>query len=239
MDDVVLEPAVMLDDTWQPVDGPEAPASGSATFSAGADDFGVSYSRSPTAEIEKRAREVVIAVAPASTSTQIRSDDRFRYIRADLGMNIIVPEGHLEELRFRATLAAAGQEAVVIDGFPGNEIEHKYLVEGKIRLTLKALHFIPVIGNVLPLDIELEPWEFHFGHLDRAKIQFNGPLSSVAEWRFTGEGLHDGIHTSIVVRVPLVARAMEAKVEADYCYDPGVFARARWRTDAKPVRIDW
>lgn len=186
-------------------------------------------------------RRLRIEVAEAAQTSKIGSDEKFDYFESEIGMNIILPRGRIEEMRFHVTLKGEG-EVVAIDGFPKGMIDEKAIIGGKIKVAINKLFlFIPVpaVGTLLAelLEIELNPWEFKLGSLRKVNIDFSGGLTSQPEWYFREDGIKNDLRVALTIRKAKSVRNIEGEVTARWLYDPGFLRKARVGTDTKIVRI--
>jgi len=184
-------------------------------------------------------KSVRIEIAEESQTERIKSDKDYDYLRSEIGMNIIVPQGKITKMRFRVSLLAK-HRVVAIDGFPKDVIEQRHIVEGRIRVAIsKLLKFIPVIppGVLDPVDIELGPWEFNLGNLQRVNIDFSGGLTSTPEWYYKRDGIRNDLRVTMTIRKPKKVKSIEGKVRAGWTYVPGFWRRARVGTSAKSIKI--
>lgn len=158
-------------------------------------------------------------------------------------MNIILPKGSIEKLRFKMTLKGDDEishEVVAIDGFPKDVIEEKEIMAGKIKVGItKALKFIPAIGNLLPdlLEIEFNPWEFKLGSLKKVNIDFSGGLTFQPEWYFKEDGIKNDLRVALTIKKPKSIVNIKGEVIAAWIYDPGFFQKAKVQTDGKTLKI--
>lgn len=184
-------------------------------------------------------RKTRIEVAEAVQTREIGSDEKYDYFESEIGMNIIVPKGSIEEMRFHVALKAE-DGVVAIDGFPKDVIDEKEIIGGKIEVAInKAFMFIPVVGPLLAelLDIKLNPWEFTLGSLKRVNIDFSGGLTSRPEWYFKKDGIKNDLRVALTIRKKKSVRNIEAYVTARWLYDPGFLEKAKVGTDIKTIRI--
>ncbi|MDQ6868695.1 MAG: hypothetical protein M3178_09925 [Pseudomonadota bacterium] len=233
MDELELSAQYLLNDEWglgQPI-----PAESGAKSDTQED------------EIRRMLRATRIEVAPQASTRVVSSKAQSTVLLSEVGMNIVVPQGTIRELRFKATLLADGEIAddlVVLDGFPKGRVEERYLVDGKITLGVsKLFQFIPAIGPVGGgvlgdlLQIDLNPWQFKIGHIRDIEVIFSGGLTFEPEWYFRQAGLTDELHVSMTIRKPASVRVVDAQVEAAWSYDPGFLRPIKVGTDAKTLRI--
>ncbi|MCP8322009.1 MAG: hypothetical protein H3Z52_13905 [archaeon] len=184
-----------------------------------------------------------IEVAGVAETTKISSEKKYDYFKSELGLNIILPRGSIEKLRFKITLKGDDEisdEVVAIDGFPKDVIEEKEIIGGKIKVGItKALKFIPVVGNLLPdfLEIELNPWEFKLGSLKKVNIDFSGGLTFQPEWYFKEDGIKNDLRVALTIKKLKTIMNIKGEVIAAWIYDPGIFKKARVGTEAKTIRI--
>jgi hypothetical protein len=226
---IELRPKYFLNENWEilkPI--PSEPALKSAT---------------PEEELKKWIESTVIKVTEVADTKVISSDNQYNYLKSELGMNIILPKGRIEKMRFKITLKGDGyvsDKVVAIDGFPKDVIEEKYIIEGKIKVGItKLFKFIPVIGK-LPeglLEIELNPWEFKIGSLRKVNIDFSGGLTFFPEWFFKEDGIKNDLRVALTIRKSKEINRLEGDVVAAWIYDPGVTKKEIVQTDSKTVKI--
>lgn len=184
-----------------------------------------------------------IEVAGVAETTKLSSDEEHEYLKSELGMNIIVPKGSIEEMRFKVTLKGDGEitdEVVAIDGFPKDLIEEKEIVGGKIEVGItKLFKLIPIVGNIIPdlLKIELNPFVFKLGSLKRVNIDFSGGLTPEPEWYLKGNGIKNDFRVALTIKKSKSIKTIEGEVIAAWIYDPGFLGKARVGTDGRTVRI--
>jgi hypothetical protein len=184
-------------------------------------------------------RKSRIEVADVAETRHLRSEGKNDYLKSEVGMNIILPKGKIEELRFKVTLKAE-MPVVAIDGFPKDVIDKKYLVGGKITIGLsKAFKFLPVIGGPIGelLDVELNPWEFKLGALKKINVDFSGGLTSKPEWYFKDGGVESEVRVAMTIRKPKSVRLVQGIIWAAWLYDPGFFKKVRPATNEKKIVI--
>lgn len=184
-------------------------------------------------------KKIRIEIAEASQTRKIGSDEKYDYLESEVGMNIIVPKGIIENMRFQVTLKAE-HKVVAIDGFPKDVIAEKHLVGGKIKVAIsKAFMFIPVVGPSLTelLDIELNPWEFKLGNLKRVNIDFSGGLTSRPEWYFKEDGIKNDLRVALTIRKPKNVDNIKGRVKAAWLYEPGFLKPVKLGTGTKTIDI--
>ena len=162
-------------------------------------------------------RIVHIELAEAAETRRIGSDDRYEYYESEIGMNIIVPKGNIEELRYHVTLL--GGDIVAVDGFPKDVINEIPLIAGRVQVCLnKAFMFIPVVGGKIAelLEIELNPWEFRIGNLKMVHVDFSGGLTSKPGWYFKKNGIKDDLRVALTIRKPIGLDHIEGRVKAGW-----------------------
>jgi hypothetical protein len=182
----------------------------------------------------KQIKAVRLEVAPASDVVMLeRHDAKYRYLKAELGLNMIIPKGKVTLLRFIVALSQPGDESkaedsIALDGFPRSDIDQKALLPGKVTLSVsKALRFLPIIGHLpVPVDLELGPWEFQLGTIRKIKVQFSGGLTPKPEWFVRKSALAGEFRVAMIVRCPTTCTALEAGVQAYLRYDPGFWSKA-------------
>jgi hypothetical protein len=185
-------------------------------------------------------------IAPASETVLLpRSDAKYRYVKSELGLNMIVPSGKVTELRFHVDLCPSGrwpggpEPPVVLDGFPHSDVSEKALLAGQIRIAVnEAFKFLPLPpGASLPLGLTLKPWDFRLGTGRRITIQFSGGLTSEPEWYATEKALIGAFRIAMIIRAPVERETLDATVQAYLRYDPGFWHRADAYTDKARVPI--
>lgn len=232
--EVNLTPAYFLNDTWQVTE--PIPAVKLYAFPP--------WKSEPDEEdIINAIRATRIEVASNAETKRVNSGSKFDYLKSELGMNIIVPIGVIEEMRFKVTLQGNGEgsdKVLAIDGFPKDVIEEKQIVAGKIKLGItKSFKFVPVVGTLLAdlLDIDLNPWEFKLGNLRRVNVDFSGGLTSRPEWYFRRNGIRNDLRVALTIKKPKSVMNIKAEIQAAWIYDPGFLRKARVGTDKKAVEI--
>ncbi len=194
-------------------------------------------------EIIRLIKQTRIEIAEYAESTIIGSDHKYDKIKAELGMNIIIPKGKIEQLRFEVSFKEnSGYEPIIaVDGLPSDLFDEKYLVQGKVNVAVdKLLKFIPVtanVSNLLPADIELEPWEFHLGRMRDVKIDFSGGLTSQPAWFFQGNGIKNDVRVALTIKKPKNLDKVTADVRAAWVYKPGLFSSQKVGSDVKNILI--
>lgn len=180
-----------------------------------------------------------VEIAEASQTEKIKSDEKYDYLRSEMGMNIIVPKGRITEMRFKVNLIA-DHRVVAIDGFPKDVIKKREIVGGRISVAIsKLFKFIPVIppGIVDPLEIELGPWEFNLGSIKKVNIDFSGGLTSTPEWYLKKDGIENDLRVAMTIRKPIKVKKIQGRVKAAWIYDPGSFKKAKVGTSARSIEI--
>jgi hypothetical protein len=188
-----------------------------------------------------------IKIADRSATKLLSSDEEFDYLESELGMNVILPRGTIDKLRYKITLFSKESDDVwAQDGFPKNEIDEKFVIDGKIELGVDIdFNLVPMFEQqVKPLlKIDLNPWDFHIGNLKRIKVVFNGGLSKEPEWLFSDCGLENGknLRVTLIIKKAKIIRNVEANVEAYWSYYDRwwnkIFKGAQLGTDKAKVRI--
>ncbi|MEB3341323.1 hypothetical protein [Okeania sp.] len=194
-------------------------------------------------EVIRLIKQTRIEIAEHAESTIIGSDHKYDKIKAELGMNIIIPRGKIEQLRFEVSfLENSSEEPIIaVDGLPSDLFDEQYLVKGKINVAVdKLLNFIPVnfdFANILPADIELEPWEFNLGRMRDVKIDFSGGLTSEPAWFFQGNGIKNDVRVGLTIKKPKNVDKITANVRAAWVYKPGLFSSQKVGSDVKNILI--
>ena len=187
-------------------------------------------------------KSIRIGIAEESQTENIKikdEDKKYDYLRSEIGMNIIVPQGKILKMRLRVSLLAE-HRVVAIDGFPKDVIEEKDIVKGKVKVAISDyFKFIPAIppGVLTPLNIVLGPWDFKLGSLKRVNIDFSGGLTSTPEWYFREDGIKSELRIAMTIRKPKKVEELKGKVKAGWIYSPGFLRRARVGTSAKIIKI--
>lgn len=166
-----------------------------------------------------------IEIAPVAETKQIGSEQKYDYLKSELGMNIILPKGCIKELRFKVTLKGnntISEKVVAVDGFPKDIIEEKEIMSGKIKVGMtKAFKFIPIVGNTLPklLEIEFNPWEFKLGSLRKVNVDFSGGLTFQPEWYFKKDGIKNDLNVVLTIRKSHDIKDVVGEVTAAWNYE--------------------
>ena len=177
MPDVQLTPAYFLDDNWEQIE--QIPPVSNAMSDE--EKEAVNWIRGTSIKIAPHAETVKVTPPP---------DPNFDYLKSELGMNIILPKGSINELRFNVTLTpiAGSADTVATDGFPKGSIHSTSIVGGQVRIGItKGFKLIPVIGNAVAqlLSVDLNPWDFRIGSLKQIEVAFSGTLGPEIMWYFT------------------------------------------------------
>lgn len=202
--------------------------------------------RSPSISVAKYAE--VLKIPNDKLSDTIR-DDMFEYFRIDTGMNILVPVGRINELRFVFSIFADGRQsnsAFAIDGFPNNMLKHVNIFDGKIKLNINNfLKIIPIslsqtIADVL--DIDMNPWEIKWGY-DKLEIGFSGAYTDKIEWYLSSENINQSFNCHLILKKRTTVKQVIGKVAAAWKYEPqgeGIrnWFEKRFRRSYAPVRSD-
>jgi hypothetical protein len=209
-------------------------------------------------QIKDQLRAIRIEIADFATTQVLRSDADCDYLKAQLGMNIIVPRGQIRQLRFRVRLAGAGGVVYAIDGFPKDAIDHRTIVGGKITVGVtKAFQLLAttvgaavggpagaaagtaagkVAGDLL--DVELNPFEFAIGDVRNIKIDFSEANTSDVEWWFKGGegGILNSLGVMLTLRKPHGVKTVTGAVSALWQYDAGWWKK-KFKSQEKTVRV--
>lgn len=187
-------------------------------------------------------REVKVQIAPAADVNEVTGIQvpNCRHIKAEFGVNMLVPVGRVEEmrLRFRLTAEPSDGSVTVIDGFPTSEVTEKPILPVQISIGLTDfLKFIPVpgLGAALP-NIVLGPWAFNLGALRQARVLFMGSLNSEPEWYFTRDRLMGEFRVAVSLRFPDTVRSVNASAQAVYRYRSR-FWHSDLYTDAATISV--
>lgn len=185
-----------------------------------------------------------IKIAEFAESTSLKTEGEVEYIKSELGMNIILPKGTIDSLRFRVELKSY-DGVFAVDGFPNDSITNKPIINGTINLGIdKLFKFIPIpsgIPNPLNLlEIKLNPIEFQIGNLKKINIDFGGGLTCEPEWYFTNAGIGNGTNArfALTIKKPKNLQELNAEVEAIWTYSPGFIDRLfKWGTVKSEKRV--
>jgi len=188
-----------------------------------------------------------IKIADRSATRILSSDENFDYLESELGMNVILPRGTIDKLRYKITLFSKESDDVwAQDGFPKNEIDEKYVIDGTIKIGVDVnFNLVPMFAQqVNPLlKIDLNPWNFQIGHLKRIKVVFDGGLSKEPEWLFSDCGLENGknLRVTLIIKKAKIIKNVDAYVEAYWSYYDGwwnkIFNGVQLGTEKVKVRI--
>ncbi len=251
MESIELTPKFILDDNWEvskSIEKIEEPQRELIAEYA-KDKFRPEPEPAPEPEesdeekVRRQIKEIRIKVAPKAETNIIKFDHKNQYLKSELGMNIILPKGKIEELRFIVALTDGSNNSDkinAIDGFPKDIIDEKHIVEGKIKVAVnKLFKFIPIIGDVVAdtIDVELEPWEFKLGSLKKVNVDFSGGLTDKPEWYFKENGIKNDLRVALTIKTPKLLEKIEASVRAMWIYDPGFWGKPKVGTDARTVNI--
>lgn len=187
-------------------------------------------------------KNVRIEISPFAETSKIKSDEKYDYLKSELGMNMIIPMGKIEELRFSVDFNTDGDKdpVIAIDGFPKDVIEEKHILDGSVGLAVSNLFkFIPIVGGIAGeiVDVELEPWKFKLGDLKKVNVDFSGGLTDKPEWYFKKNGIKNELRVALTIKKPKDLKNVEADVKASWIYDPGIFKKEKIGTDAVTIKI--
>jgi hypothetical protein len=232
MDSVRLRAAYLLDDDWEPAAAIE-PAL--ATKSVDRERQVRDWIRSTVIEVAPHAETVPLASAAGDPAND--------YLKSEVGMNIILPAGYIDELRFTVILVQHGGTAATFaqDGFPNSSISNIPIVGGQVKIGIsKAFKFIPVVGSTLDdlLSVDFSPWNFHIGTLKRVNVAFNGGLTARPDWYFRRAGIqNDTVRVAMLLKKAPGTAGISAEVRAGWLYCPGTLRRRRVGSDSRIVTI--
>lgn len=231
-----LTPAYFLDDNW------ENPRSIHEPLHFRGPSFKKRSVDIQQQELIEDIRKTRIEIAEKSETEKIRTIENNDYLKSELGMNIILPKGKIEELRFKIELHHPGgnEELTVIDGFPKDKIDQQHILDGKITLTInKLFKFIPVIGEIMnnAIDVELKPWTFKLGNLRKVNVDFSGGLTTAPEWYFKKNGLQNDLRVALTIKKSKKIAYLKADVNATWIYDPGFLKKVKVGTETKTITI--
>jgi len=189
-------------------------------------------------ELSKWINQIRIEIAEQAVTERFKTDDKFAYIKSEIGMNMIVPKGRIENLRFKVTLNSENG-VIALDGFPKDEINEIPLIDGKITVAVdKAFKFVPVLSPVKDVvNIELKPWEFKIGGFKKIKVDFSGGSTSKPEWYFTEQSIKHDLRVALTLKAPKEFEEIVADVKAAWTYNPGIFQPSKIESDEKPIRM--
>lgn len=186
-----------------------------------------------------------IKLAEFAESTSLKTEGEIEYIKSELGMNIILPKGNIDSLRFKVDLKPCDGRVFAVDGFPNDSITNKPIINGTINLGIDKLYkFIPIpsgIPNPLNLlEIKLNPIEFQIGNLKKINIDFGGGLTCTPEWYFTKAGIGNGTNArfALTIKKPKNLQGLNAEVEAIWQYSSGfIDSLFKWGTVKSEKRV--
>lgn len=186
--------------------------------------------------------KVRIEVAKAADTIKLDSDDKYTYFLSKLGMNIILPKGSIEELRFKVSLKADGESTelpfVVIDGFPNDSIEYKH-IGTEISIGLDSLlKFIPIPIPIPPGLVKFGPYKIRLGNWKNVKIDFSGGLTDSPEWYFSKKGVANKLDVSLTIKTLKNVDKLMGDVQAKWSYKPDSYGFVTIvSSDEKSVRL--
>ena len=190
-------------------------------------------------EILKTIRSIRIEVAEAAKTEKISSDEKYDYLKSEIGMNIVLPKGSITEMKFNIALKSE-EKVIALDGFPKDVIDEKWIINGKVKVGInKAFEFIPIVGDFIGkvIDFELNPWEFKLGRIKRVNIDFSGGLTSTPEWYFKENGIKNDLRVALTIKKPKNIENIEGAIKAAWIYYPGFFKQLKLGTDVKIVKL--
>ncbi len=189
-------------------------------------------------------KETKIKLAEFAESTAIKSEGNTEYVKSELGMNVILPKGKIDCLRFKVNLKPCNGNVFVVDGFPNDSIKNMP-IGGSVTLGIdELLKFIPIPpGMPNPVNLlkfKLNPFEFEIGNLKKINIDFGGGLTCTPEWYFTDAGIANGANArfALTIKKPKDLKEINAEVEAIWCYSSGFIDRLfKWGTVKSEKKI--
>lgn len=185
-------------------------------------------------------RGIRIQVSDIADTVLVNSNSDHEYLKTELGMNIVLPKGIIEELRFKVNLKGDGElsnKVYAIDGFPKDMIEDKNIIEGKVTIGVsKLLQFVPTYGQFLP-ELELGPWQFTLGKIRKVYVDFSGAKTSTPEWYLKAEGIKNELGVTLTIAKHATVKNVNAEVRCAWVYNPGIFSRLKLGTDEKIIQI--
>jgi hypothetical protein len=231
MDSIKLRAVHLLDDDWEPVAdvAPDLHAK-----SAGPDDQVRDWIRSTFVEIAPHAETVQVVGAGNADA---------EYLKSEVGMNIILPHGYIDELRFKISLVQLGgnSETFAQDGFPNSSISSTAFASGQVKLGIsKAFKFIPVVGGAIDelLSVNINPWNFRIGTLKHVNVAFNGGLTTKPEWYFRRAGIrNDTVRVAMLLKKAPGTASIVAEIQAGWLYRTGTMGSRRVGSDTKTVVV--
>jgi hypothetical protein len=232
MDNIQLSAAQLLNDDWEPV---SAISPGLVVKAFGDEQLVRKWIQATSIVIAPKAETVSVTPAAAGAA--------FGYLRSEIGMNIILPKGTIDELRFQVTLSQTGgaEDTFAADGFPNSSISTTSIVGGQIKIGISnAFKFIPVAGPAIGdlLSIDLNPWTFHIGTLKKIQVAFSGGLTTEPGWYFKKAGIqNDTIRIAMLLKKSAATTEIKADVQASWLYDPGLLHKQRVGSDVKSLTI--
>lgn len=184
-------------------------------------------------------RSTRIEIAENALTTEINFDHESRYLKTELVVNILVPKGHVRELRIFITLKPE-ESVIAVDGFPHQLPQSYSTMPGTIKLAInKGLKLIPVIGNVLSevIDIQLGPWDFSIGNIGASKVLFSGAHTSTPEWYFRNNKIEGYLRLVLTIQAPKQINQLYANIRGAWLFDPGFMQMAKIGTEEKTILL--
>lgn len=188
--------------------------------------------------------KVKVEISDFADSVKVKEEMDMEIYKVTFGMQLIVPKGRIERLRFKIAL---GNEAIdnptlpllyAHDGFPKSFANTSRIISGKVKLRLnKALKIIPIYGEALSdfIDFELEPWEIHLGRIINSRIQYSGNLTASPEWLFQGDGIENELEVMLIVKKAKELEGYDASIQALWEYNPGFLRKVKMGTDKHKI----
>ena len=179
-------------------------------------------------------RAITLSIAPYSQVREIPKglldetirDERYEYFKAEFGMNINVPEGKVNQIRFYLTMLADGigsEKAQVVSGFPNDLIQRVNVIGGSVKIGINNLlniipePFVQTLGNFIQID--LNPWSFRWGY-NRVKVLFSEGNNHKVNWFLSSKNLNQSFSCSITLKKRKTVKEVIGHAYAVWEYQP-------------------
>jgi len=186
-------------------------------------------------EILKAINATRINIAEKADTTPLPMDDaKFDHFKSELGMNILLPKGTIDVLRFKINLKPS--DVVAVDGVPGDSIRNASIIEGTVNIGIsKLLKFVPIpmLGQIPDDLIKIEPIKFRIGDLKKVDVDFSGGLTATPEWYFKDSEIKNknDVRVAITIKKPKNIESITAEVEAYWSYYEDFLSKwFKWNT---------
>lgn len=205
--------------------------------------IGCSPNENEISEIARKISEVKIGISEHVDTIKIQEGDTEDLYKELFGMQLIVPKGKIEKLRFKISFelpenSNESKKIYACDGFPKTKIELKSILSGKIKLGLsQGLRLIPIYGKTISeiIDINIDPWEISIGNVYKSKILYSGNLTSNPEWYFEGDGIEKDFEVSLIIKKSKTIDLFDIYIQAFWEYNPGLLKKMKFGTEKKKI----